>query len=590
MLSSLPSLIIRTKAKSSMFGKLTFPAVIFVVVIGLTACQDDRNNRSELPNLSPAQPGMLNECEDLVSLFSTDNVSIDSAENVEAGELKIGDNAIGAHCRVRGKAYTRTGTDGDTYSIAFEMRLPRDWNGRFFYQANGGLDGTVQPALGSSFGGGPLTGALLQGFAVISSDAGHTQQQNASFGFDPQARLDYGYQAAQKLTPLAKSLIETAYGRQPDRSYFGGCSNGGRHTMVAMSRLASEYDGFLAGAPGFNLPKAAIAQIWGAQQYEKLATPGATTSAPPFLGGSEIRDLSTAFTEEERQTVSESILAVCDDLDGAADGIVADTYACQEAFSLKDDVSSCQGERNGNCLTEGQKRTIGRIFDGATTSTGKQIYNSFPYDPGIASRNFAAWEFSFSQLLDPVAVGTVFSTPPRRIPNPFEVSIDELVSAIKSTDSTYKESSLSFMTPPHPTDLSELKMRGAKVMVYHGVSDAVFSFNDTVEWYENLMEANNGDASDFARLYGIPGMNHCTGGPSTDQFDMLTPLVQWVEQGQAPDAVIASVRGPGNAGGENSELPSSWSADRTRPLCPYPKVARYNGTGSLEDAVNFSCE
>ena len=131
-----------------------------------------------------------------------------------------------------------------------------------------------------------LTNALQQGFAVLSSDAGHAGALGPSFGIDPQARLDYGYQAVQKLTPMAKSVIQTAYGKAPERSYFGGCSNGGRHTMVAMSRMADQYDGFLAGAPGYNLPKAAIANIFGAQHYALVATNPA--------------DLSTAFTPAER--------------------------------------------------------------------------------------------------------------------------------------------------------------------------------------------------------------------------------------------------------------------------------------------------
>lgn len=124
--------------------------------------------------------------------------------------------------------HERKGGDGRDYAIAFEMRLPLAWNGRFYYQGNGGLDGAVVPALGA-LGGGPLTGALAQGFAVISSDAGHTGPQTPFFGLEAQARLDYGYQAVAKLTPMAKALIAAAYGRGPDRSYIGGCSNGGRH-------------------------------------------------------------------------------------------------------------------------------------------------------------------------------------------------------------------------------------------------------------------------------------------------------------------------------------------------------------------------
>jgi feruloyl esterase len=147
------------------------------------------------------------------------------------------------------------------------------------------------------------------------------------------------------------------------------------------------------------------------------------------------------------------------------------------------------------------------------------------------------------------------------------------------------------MQPVNPTNLSTLKKRGAKVMVYHGVSDSIFSVDDTTTWYEGLRSANNGDASDFARFFRVPGMNHCSGGPSTDQFDMLTPLVNWVEKGQTPDSVVASARGAGNAAGVNPNVPPNWSATRTRPLCPYPKVARPKaGTTDLESAASFSCE
>jgi Tannase and feruloyl esterase len=128
------------------------------------------------------------------------------------------------------------------------------------------------------------------------------------------------------------------------------------------------------------------------------------------------------------------------------------------------------------------------------------------------------------------------------------------------------------------------------MLVYHGVSDQIFSVNDTEAWYKGVQAANKGDASNFARFFKVPGMGHCSGGPAADQFDMLDSLVKWVEQGNAPDKVIASVRGTGNLGGVNTDLPAAWSATRTRPLCAFPKVARYSGTGSLEAEASFSCQ
>jgi feruloyl esterase len=146
------------------------------------------------------------------------------------------------------------------------------------------------------------------------------------------------------------------------------------------------------------------------------------------------------------------------------------------------------------------------------------------------------------------------------------------------------------MLPPAPTDLARLKNRGAKMLVYHGISDTIFSPDDTASWYDGLTSNNAGDASNFARFFRVPGMNHCSGGPSTDQFDMLSALVNWVEKGQAPDSVMASARGVGNAGGANPDVPPAWSPTRTRPLCPYPKVAKYKGSGDIESAASFSCQ
>jgi feruloyl esterase len=381
---------------------------------------------------------------------------------------------------------------------------------------------------------------------------------------------------------MAKETIRRVYGRAPDRSYFGGCSNGGRHTFVAAARHPDWYDGYLAGAPGLNLPKAAVASIWGGQRYATVATGDPATPA----------GLETAFTLAERQLVGRAVLARCDKLDGVVDGQVQDTAACQSAFNLQRDVPSCGAAgRDGNCLTDAQKGVIASIFAGATTSTGAPIYASFPWDSGIAGSGIASWEFASPLQRDAGAVGFIFNTPPQSATGfngaafALGSSIDALAAGITATAGLYAESAMGFMTPPNPTNLSALKNRGAKMMVYHGVGDPIFSVNDTAAWYDGLRANNGGDATSFAKLYRVPGMGHCSGGPATDQFDMLTPLVKWVEQGQAPQAVVASARG-----GVNADVPATWAADRTRPLCPYPQVARYKGSGSLESADSFSCQ
>lgn len=544
--------------------------------------------KERLPQLSAAQPGtLIGACESLTStLAGLSDTTITAATTVAAGTLTIAGQPIAEHCRVTGRMAQRvSAVDGKTYSIQFEMRLPKAWNGRLWHQGNGGIDGSVVTAQGNSGGGGPRTSALLQGFAVLSSDAGHTLAQGGpAFGLDPQARLDYGYQAVGTLTPMAKSAIALAYGRGPDRSYFGGCSNGGRHTLVAAARYADQYDGYMAGAPGYNLPLAALANIWGAQRYATVATGDPLTAA----------GLETAYTAAERKLVANAVLARCDALDGAADGLVQDTRTCQARFNLMRDVPTCNGARDGSCLTQAQKLVVDSIAKGATLSNGERFYASFPYDGGLAGSNIAQWEFGAALNLDSGAVGTIFQVPPTTAPltnGPafsLGLDIDATLPRLFASDATYTESAMSFMTPPDVRDYNDVRRRGAKMIVYHGVSDAIFSVQDTVQWYHGVDQRSGGRADDFVRLYTVPGMNHCSGGPAADQADFITPLVRWVEQGDAPGSITAGVRGAGNPAGVNAELPAIWSPTRTRPLCPYPSVARYVG-GDIEQATSFRC-
>lgn len=349
--------------------------------------------------VAAAQPGSLRQCEALAGGFAHPGTRIASAAVQPDGALQLGGAPLAEHCLVKGAMNERSGAGGVAYAVGFEMRLPRAWNGRFWYQANGGIDGSVVPATGE-LGGGPVTSALAQGFAVISSDAGHDNRltRGPGFGLDPQARLDYGYRAVGTLTPMAKALIAGAYGRGPDTSYIGGCSNGGRHALVATTRYADQFDGYVAGSPGYRLPLAAVANIFGAQQYQRVAT--------------DPKDLSTAFTLQERQTVVDAVLARCDALDGVRDGMVQAGDACAAAFSLDRDVPTCSGERNGRCLSTAQKSAIGAIFRGATTRDGKPFYASFPYDAGLATEDFAQWEFQAPLQRDSGAVGLIFGTPP----------------------------------------------------------------------------------------------------------------------------------------------------------------------------------
>ena len=573
----------------------------------VTACGGDGSNdvvaEPALPLLSEAKPGTLLSCTDIATKATFANTTISSATLVAAGDIAISMNSVPVayaapeHCLVKGEMNRRTSTvDGASYAIGFEMRLPTAWNGRYLYQANGGIDGSVTTASGT-FGGVPENNknALAMGFAIISSDAGH-QPPAPFFGLDPQARLDYGYQAVGTLTPMAKNLVKVAYGRLPDRSYIGGCSNGGRHTMVAATRYANEYDGFLVGSPGFHLPKAAVEQLWKVQQYASIATgtiaSGADAGQP---------DISTAVTAEEFKLVGAAILAKCDTLDGVKDDIVSDVAACQAKFDIKTDVPTCAAgaARDGTCLTSAQQNVLINIMAGSKNTNGETNYSNFWFDPGIAQENWRKWHYSESTSKDPGGVAFIFNTPPMAkadflattgLQFGLNANIATKFANIFATDSTYAESPWSFMTPKDESNLKTLRSRGAKLLAYHGSGDGVFSLADTVKWYDSLQPATAATTDEYARLFVVPGMGHCTaGGPATDQFDALTSLVNWVEKGQAPDQLIAKARGTG-ANLVNTELPASWSATRARPLCPYPKVARYNGTGDIESASSFSCK
>ncbi|MCK7631483.1 tannase/feruloyl esterase family alpha/beta hydrolase [Shewanella sp. JNE10-2] len=568
---------------------LLIPAVTISCFL-FGGCGNNDNAEISIPQLTPAKTGTLNICNEIAAQYHFKNTVITDSKMIAAGNVEY--NATESyrapeHCLVKGYMNERIGTGiaGDTrYAIGFEMRLPTNWNGRFYYQANGGLDGSVAKAVGRLlFSGGPDSAALNEGFAVISSDMGHPAP-TPHFGLDPQARQDYGYNAVAELTPMAKNLIEKAYGKQPDRSYFAGCSNGGRHTMVAASRYADMYDGFLVGNPGFNLPQSTVAQLYGIQEYSKLVE---------FDGADILATLQKAITPEEFSLVSQKVLEQCDALDGLNDGMIANTYACQKAFDLERDIPTCSNLRDNTCLTAKQKQVLGNIMAGPHNSkTGEAIYADFPYDAGIGAKDWANWEYSMALTRDSGAVGFIFSSPPTPFNGESEqssldfiksFSMDDDAQRIYATDSIYAESGVDFMTPPHPTDLTTLKNRGAKMMIFHGTSDPVFSVNDTVNWYNDLGNANAGHAQTFARLFLIPGMNHCGKGPTTDKFNMVRALVDWVEKGVEPQSITAAVRA------ENTELPSDWSKSRTRVLCPYPQFAKYNGIGNIEDAANFTC-
>ncbi len=492
------------------------------------------------------------------------------------------------HCEIIGFINDRTGVDGESYAIGFHLRLPVDWNGRFFFQGGGGTDGFLGTALGD-IGPGQTDNAINRGFAVVSTDAGHQAEDifgisGSFFGLDPQARIDYGYNAIDEVSRTAKTIIALHYGADPQFSYFMGCSNGGRQGMVASQRFPEIFDGIVAGNPGFNLPKAAVAQAWDSQAFARAATE-TDIFGNPYL--------PTSFSFADLGLVAGAVTAQCDKLDGLEDQIIDNLPAC----TFDPAVLECAGEKNESCLSSEQVTALKDVFGGARNSLGEEIYSDWPYDTSIGTVDWRVWKLGFpaaegeakinnslNVTLGGSSLPYIFMSPPDDIAGTgqenggyiFDFDFDGDAPRIFATSGIFTESSMDFMSAAS-TDLRAFSRRGGKLIVYHGNSDPVFSVNDTIDWYRSLLRNSGGYAFKFVRLFQVPGMAHCSGGNATNEFEALTAIVDWVEHGRAPRQIIAGAAG-------NTPWP-----DRERPLCPYPTQTRYLGEGDIDDAANFTC-
>jgi hypothetical protein len=494
------------------------------------------------------------------------------------------------YCLVSGVIAQRMGVNSKFYGIQFELRLPDFWQGRFAYQFNGGLDGEVKPALGKMTGLIPSQYAINQGFAVVSSNGGHDARAYpetglagvAAFGHDPEARRDYAYGAVQKLNPIARGLVESYYGSPIKYSYGLGQSNGGRLAMVAATRFPTMFDGLLVGYPGFNLPKAALQQAWDTQALYHVND-----------------NISRALTRRDLVVFAKKILDQCDGLDGIYDDMVFATDACQKVFDPK--VLVCKSDFDKYCLSMIKVAALIKMHAGPHNSKDQALYTDWVYDTGIRSNNWRMWKLESSVsdwshkpinvVMGSASLANVFTTPYTNVAGDIyslenyllKFDFDKDAPKIFATNSQFKESAMTMMTPPDAAKpkLTEFKQNGGKMLIFHGNSDPVFSVKDTMRWYDFLDFGLVGRAHEFVRLYRVPGMPHGQGGPSADKFDMLQPLVSWVERKQAPQEIVAATRP------DNPEI-TARMAGMTRPLCPYPAYARYN-KGDFLKASSFQC-
>ncbi|MDO5622985.1 MAG: tannase/feruloyl esterase family alpha/beta hydrolase [Paracoccus sp. (in: a-proteobacteria)] len=489
-------------------------------------------------------------CTDLTEL-TLRGVEIGSATEQAADSLPPDPNSamtgstsrdvpIGAHCLVEGKIGDRQGVGGQ-YGTRFQMRLPDDWNGHFLFQGGGGMDGFIAPAIGSiPSNGSTALPALARGYAVVSMDGGH-DGRDADFAQDQQARLDFAYASIGRVTDTAKAIIAAHYGREADRSLFMGCSNGGREAMIAAQRYPTEFDGVVAGNPGFHLTAASLTQAWDVRALMSVAPNG---------------DLSQALTQDDLDMVAAAILEQCDALDGITDGIV--NAASQCAFDL-------EGMRSQ--LGDAKTDALATVMAGPKGADGRALYSDWPFDPGIASPGWRAWKLGTAEtpalnvVLGGDSLSRLFLTPPREGVDPMSLDFDQAAQDTRQMHGLLDATS---------TFLTTFADRGGKMVVFQGAADPVFSTNDLTRWYRQAASDTPGD---FARLFVVPGMTHCGGGPALDDFDPLTLLEGWMDSGEAP-----------------TQMPATGTAfpGVTQPVCVWPAEAHFTGADPAQ-AASYEC-
>jgi pimeloyl-ACP methyl ester carboxylesterase len=448
---------------------------------------------------------------------------------------------VPAHCRVDGVIDERTGRDGKPYGIGFAVALPNEWNGRFLFQGGGGLNGSVQPPLGGAYAGDRP--ALARGFAVASTDSGHQSTGfDGSFFRDQQATLDFLYQAVAEVTVVAKALVARHYGMPQSHAYFVGCSTGGREAMMMSQRFPDYFDGIVAAAPA--------ARTSFSNLGLRYATATLNAIAPRDADGKP--QTRAALSDADRRLLTDGIVAACDALDGNRDGLIFVPQSC--AFDPKTLV--CPGEKKEGCLSPAQVTAIRAVMQGPRTTGGRQVYPGYFYDTGIAT----------TQGLPGVLAGPVI--PEGR---PVGATFDVDAAAADAMDARAMVGDSTAWT-----NLSTFRGHGGKLIFLHGLSDPWFSAKETMRYYE-LLGSDNPEAplADWSRLFLVPGMGHCGGGAHTlDQVDMLSAVVDWVESDRAPERVIAT----------GQSMPGE-----SRPLCPYPRHAHYEGSGDAREAANYTC-
>lgn len=503
-----------------------------------------------------AVPAGAATCESLRDLKLPDT-TIAVAQTVPAGEFappgsgSSGFRSLPAFCRVAGSIAPTPDSD-----IRFEVWLPAEgWNGRFHGIGNGGFAGSI------SYPG--LAGALARGYATASTDTGHIGGNAAFAPGHPEKLVDYGHRAIHEMTVKAKAIVRAFYGDGPKYSYFASCSNGGRQALMEAQRYPEDYDGIIAGAPANYFTRVLTSFAWNMQ----------ATMADP----------ESYFPSSKLRAIEAAVLAACDAKDGVTDGVLDDPRRC----NFDPGVLRCNGADNDNCLSDKQIASLRKIYAGPRDAKGRQIMPGFEPGGETGPGGWGSWITgtapgkSSQHFFSTQAFGNMVYTNPAWDVKSFR--LDE--------DGPQASRKLAGVLDAASPDLRAFRARGGKLILYHGWNDAALQPRSTISYYQSVIKRlGERDAATFTRLFMAPGMQHCAGGPGPNSFgvmvmgpktdpehDLTLALERWVEGGPAPEQVIAS-----------RPLPND--GRRTRPLCAYPKVARYKGTGSTDDAASFTCQ
>jgi Tannase and feruloyl esterase len=529
-----------------------------------------RTAASLLLTLSAPTLAFAASCESLKGL-SLPDVTVESAVVVAAGAYQPESKwappmSLPEHCRVSGTIRPTAGSD-----IKFQVWLPAaGWNGKFQGSGNGGFAGSIN-YIG-------LASAVQRGYVGASTDTGHTASKDEETAWakgHPEKIIDFGHRAIHLMTVNAKAVIKAYYGDGPRHSYFASCSNGGRQALMTAQRYPEDYDGIISGAPANNWTGLIFSFLWNAQALSK---PDA------FVPAAQAATLQAAVNHQ------------CDAVDGVSDGIVASPQAC----GFKPQMAQCKGAPSNDCFTAPQINALQAIYQGPRTAGGKQLFAGFA--PGAEVGSVPG--FSWDGWIFGAAPGT--STQARFATN--------FMRGFVGKNDDWQLTSFDFDRDVQPIvekfgpildatdpDLSRFAKRGGKLILFHGWADAAIPPQNSIDYFESVRERMGEKRRDeFARLYMVPGLQHCVAGPGLSIFgglgaavqpanpagDLSAALEQWVEKGIAPQSIravkpqnlIAAVFDPKQGGVERSGV-----------LCAYPRQAKWNGTGDAADAASYTC-